>query len=585
MMDTRCLILTVVLMGFWAPNVAYSLEVIASSHDGNLPSNTIDGSLSTRWSAKGEGQWIRYDLQDNYKIDDIDIAFYKGSERNAYFDIDISADATHWVNVYSGMSRKVSGLQNVNIDDQVARYLKITGYGNTVNRWNSVLEVEINTLGKEVIPGEAVSVTGQSEFRLEKHKTDFSVDGNNGAQEGQQIYLWDSNNENINQQWVEKRLSNGFVQYQKNHTELCFDGGDGASRRQAVTLEVCDVSNVNQHWKKKDLGNNVFRLAKRDTNYSIDGNGGAERRQQIYLWNSSDTNVNQQWKFYALDDGLEEKPDDIVDPENGLDPNLPPGSNFDLNHWKITFPDASEKSVEWLSDGGERENEFYTDPATGGMVFRCPNSGATTSSKTKYPRTELREMLRGTNDSISTKGVNENNWVLSTSNESSRLASGGINGRLSAELSVDHVSISGDDSMVGRVVVGQIHGSEDEPLKIYYRKLPGHEKGSVYFTYEKWQGSDVKYHLIGHSSNSADEPSNGIKLGERWRYDVVVEGRDMLVRITTEDGREYDDQVTIESAYNNDWMYFKAGVYNQNNGGDEGDYVQATFFSLEHTHD
>jgi len=31
-------------------------------------------------------------------------------------------------------------------------------------------------------------------------------------------------------------------------------------------------------------------------------------------------------------------------------------------------------------------------------------------------------------------------------------------------------------------------------------------------------------------------------------------------------------------------MYFKAGVYNQNNTGTASDYVQATFYSLTHSH-
>ena len=36
-------------------------------------------------------------------------------------------------------------------------------------------------------------------------------------------------------------------------------------------------------------------------------------------------------------------------------------------------------------------------------------------------------------------------------------------------------------------VVGQIHGGEgheNEPLKIFYKKFPGHTKGSVFWNYE-----------------------------------------------------------------------------------------------------
>src|SRR5690348_14520945 len=36
--------------------------VSASTDDGNIPQNTLDNNLATRWSAQGDGQWIQYDL-------------------------------------------------------------------------------------------------------------------------------------------------------------------------------------------------------------------------------------------------------------------------------------------------------------------------------------------------------------------------------------------------------------------------------------------------------------------------------------------------------------------------------------------
>ncbi len=42
----------------------------------------------------------------------------------------------------------------------------------------------------------------------------------------------------------------------------------------------------------------------------------------------------------------------------------------------------------------------------------------------------------------------------------------------------------------------------------------------------------------------------------------------------------------VNSGYNvgGQYMYFKAGVYQANNTGDDDDYVQATFYALEKTH-
>lgn len=265
-----------------------------------------------------------------------------------------------------------------------------------------------------------------------------------------------------------------------------------------------------------------------------------------------------------------------------------PGLNFDLERWKITFPDASEEDRGWLMAGNESPGEFFTDPTTGGMVFNCPNSGETTSNSTKYSRTELREMLRGADDDISTQGINGNNWVTSTSSAANRNAAGGVDGTLSATLTVDHVSTTyddDDDHMVGRVIVGQIHAPDDEPCKIYYRKLPGNTRGSVYFAYEPEEGSDIVFPLIGSPDTDAGDPADGIALGEPWSYEIDVSGHQLTVTVTREDGSTVSDGLTMDSYYDDAYLYFKAGVYNQNNGGDEGDYAQATFYALTHTHD
>src|SRR4051812_28607996 len=43
-------------------------NVTASADDGNVPANTVDGSLATRWSAQGDGQWIRFDLGATHTV-------------------------------------------------------------------------------------------------------------------------------------------------------------------------------------------------------------------------------------------------------------------------------------------------------------------------------------------------------------------------------------------------------------------------------------------------------------------------------------------------------------------------------------
>lgn len=118
--------------------------VTASSDDGNVPANTIDDDLTTRWSALGDGEWIQYDLGIVQMIRSVSLAWYNGKSRSASFDIAVSTDGSSWTNVYSGNSSGLSDeLENYDISERFARYVKITGHGNTANMFNSITEARI----------------------------------------------------------------------------------------------------------------------------------------------------------------------------------------------------------------------------------------------------------------------------------------------------------------------------------------------------------------------------------------------------------------------------------------------------------
>jgi hypothetical protein len=78
----------------------------------------------------------------------------------------------------------------------------------------------------------------------------------------------------------------------------------------------------------------------------------------------------------------------------GLNPNLPPGSNFNLGIWQLQLPVGSPGSPDTRSasqlEGGYTSSYFYTD-TDGAMTFWCPETGVTTPNST-HPRSELREM-------------------------------------------------------------------------------------------------------------------------------------------------------------------------------------------------
>lgn len=266
------------------------------------------------------------------------------------------------------------------------------------------------------------------------------------------------------------------------------------------------------------------------------------------------------------------------------DPNLSPGENFDLSTWKITLPDQTEPSESDLVNGFERADEFYTDPVTGAMVFKCRNDGQTGGST--YPRSELREMLRAGNTSISTQGIGLNNWVFSSSSTANQEASGGVDGTMTVTVAVDHVSTTGESGKVGRVIIGQIHASDDEPCRLYYRKLPGNTKGSIYVAHEPTTSSEQWYEMIGSRSSSASDPADGIALGEQFSYEIKVVFNTLTVTIMRDGKADVVQEIDMtDSGFADDWMYFKAGNYNQNNSGTAGDYAQVSIFALDVSHD
>ncbi|HEX6357889.1 polysaccharide lyase family 7 protein [Actinophytocola sp.] len=120
--------------------------VTASGDDGNVPANTLDNDLSTRWSAQGDGVWIRYDLGSPQTIGSVSIAWHKGDTRRDTFDVQLSDDGSAWTTVLARTTTSGTTLQPQNYDfaDRSARYLRIVGHGNTVNNWTSITETAIN---------------------------------------------------------------------------------------------------------------------------------------------------------------------------------------------------------------------------------------------------------------------------------------------------------------------------------------------------------------------------------------------------------------------------------------------------------
>lgn len=281
----------------------------------------------------------------------------------------------------------------------------------------------------------------------------------------------------------------------------------------------------------------------------------------------------------------------------GLSPDVTPAQNFDLLGWSLTTPAdddgngrADTISETKLASGYTHPEYFYTGP-DGGMVMTATIAGAVTSKNTKNVRSELREMLRRGDKSISTTDSSglptKNNWVFSTAPDASKKMAGGIDGRLTATLAVNHVTSTGRMNQMGRVVIGQIHGRNDEPIKILYRKMPDHKKGVIYVAHEPVGADDDYYDLVGNHKDRKTDPVDGIALNEVFSYEILARGHTLETRIFQDGiviGEAIIDQ--SESGYDvaKEYNYFKAGTYNQNNTGAPDDYAQTTFYELKAEH-
>ena len=122
--------------------------VSASTHDGNLPANAVDNNLSTRWSANGDPQWIRFDLGSPQVISHVNVAAYSGNTRRNRFDLQVGPDGVAWTTVVtaaetSGTTTQEETFQMGNV---AARWVRYLGHGNsdpTKAGWNSVAEVSV----------------------------------------------------------------------------------------------------------------------------------------------------------------------------------------------------------------------------------------------------------------------------------------------------------------------------------------------------------------------------------------------------------------------------------------------------------
>lgn len=314
-----------------------------------------------------------------------------------------------------------------------------------------------------------------------------------------------------------------------------------------------------------------------------------------------------------------------------------PAQKYDLSEWYLTLP--ADGNNDGKADNISVEDlQSFTHPSffylnnEGGLVFTSPNKALTTKNSTNT-RSELRHMLRGNNKSVKTQSA-ENSFTVASNPIARRFAR--VGGKMQATLKVNHVALRAkypEKPPAYSVVVGQIHATKwkkkvkgfgwgNEPLKIYFKKWPEHETGSVFWTYERNlpksdpKRKDIAYPVWGNLwTDSTDPGAQGIKLDETFSYTVNVHGDIMHLRFESENHETIEYSINLANAvdaygqvdkydhpygYTLDWNYFKAGAYNQCSTKDDpafwypaclgtgnweedeknGDYTRVTFTEL-----
>jgi hypothetical protein len=218
---------------------------------------------------------------------------------------------------------------------------------------------------------------------------------------------------------------------------------------------------------------------------------------------------------------------------------------IDLATWNLSVPVGTPsviidtpKLVSGYQDGYFRSGDT--------LFFWAPVTGSRTENA-KFPRTELRETYP--NGSV-------HNWIYTQADNFLRAA-----------LAVNQVPSS------GKIVIGQIHsyGSTQPLIKLEYQFKEKSGTGNIV----------VKFRLTPTSEPEVIQMATGVPLKERFTYTIHLTPSGNL----TVNAYDMKWSSKLDPAWEGKQLYFKAGVYTQDNTGYSSEGGAATFYRLEASHD
>jgi hypothetical protein len=216
---------------------------------------------------------------------------------------------------------------------------------------------------------------------------------------------------------------------------------------------------------------------------------------------------------------------------------------IDLTNWKLTLPvDAAggtsgrPEEIQQPRLGAYARAPYFAVRG-GGVQFRAPTNGTTTSGS-RYPRSELREMAGG--------GARLASWS----------AESGTHAMVVEE------AITAVPRAKRHVVAGQIHDGEDDvvTIRLEYPRL-----------------------FVDHNGTAGETLTGSYVLGTR--FTVRIEAGEGEIRVYYDGAAAPADRLPKKGA----GLYFKAGAYTQSNCSREpacgpDDYGEVVIYRLEVTH-
>jgi len=209
-----------------------------------------------------------------------------------------------------------------------------------------------------------------------------------------------------------------------------------------------------------------------------------------------------------------------------------PAAVFDLANWRIKVPDAAGTTYS-PDEVATLDNEFFCLSDDGAMVFYTPVNGGTDGSR--YPRTELREMVDPSSSSVGWAIIGAHTMSASTT--------------VTLEPSNGKNVIAQVDSMTDDILA-KIQWDNDR-IRVQLRQIDADGSSGSYENY--W----------------FDDGDRSFPIGTTFDWDMTVEDGVLFVTVNGETAtHDFALLSTSPSDYADDAFYFSAGSQPQDNTED-----------------